>query len=85
MQSGYPIESQYERESRVELYVNRVIDRKYELNPTLSRLFSTFKDRRTVPYDITWEKMKREFGSYQIFVHRNNSLMILIQMVIKCL
>jgi hypothetical protein len=62
MQSGDPIESQYERESRVELYVNRVIDKKYELNPTLSRLFSTFKDRRTVPSNITWEKMKREFG-----------------------
>ena len=62
MQSGDPIESQYERESRLEMYVTRIIDRKYEANPTLSRLYSTFKDRRTIPFDVTWEKMKSDYG-----------------------
>jgi len=61
MQSGDPIESQLDRESQVEFFVQKNIKAKYVLS-NLLRLFPSFKDKRTVPHNITWEKMKKEFG-----------------------
>jgi hypothetical protein len=62
MQSGDPIESQFDRETQIEFFVQKIIKARYVLKPNLARAFASFVDKRTIPHNITWERMKKEYG-----------------------
>ena len=61
-ENSYPIESQYDRALQIENFVRNIITENYVMKPNLIRTFASFRDKRTVPENITWEQMKKEFG-----------------------
>ena len=56
------MESQYNREIQIEFLMAKMIKGKFEQNNDFLKKYESFKETRTVPIDITWEKMKSSYG-----------------------
>lgn len=56
------IESQFSRESGMEMFIKHILKSKFVENLAMIRQFANFKDIRPIPHNITWESMKKSYG-----------------------
>ena len=56
------IESQFSREEGLEMFIERMIKINIVKNLAILREFSNFGDKRPIPYNISWELMKKSYG-----------------------
>ena len=61
MSTNY-IDSQFSREIGLEMFIKQIIKSKFVENIAMLRQFSNYKDKRPIPYNITWESMKKSYG-----------------------
>ena len=56
------MQSQFNRELNLESHLKILIDSKFRKDDQILSKFKTFKEPRTVPINITWDKMKQNYG-----------------------
>jgi len=56
------MESQFNRENQIEYYMTKIIKKTFQQDNNFLKKYEMFRENRSVPIDISWDKMKTLYG-----------------------